>query len=75
MTGKAKFIFPIIMSAVMAFLMTALVTFINLGLPSNFVVLWLRAFAIAWPFAAIAAFIGIPIARWATDRIIRVIGP
>jgi hypothetical protein len=75
MTGKAKFIFPIIMSAVMAFLMTALVTFINLGLPSNFIALWLRAFAIAWPFAAIAAFIGIPIARWATDRIIRVIGP
>lgn len=75
MTGKAKFIFPIIMSAVMAFLMTALVTFINLGLPANFVALWLRAFAIAWPFAAIAAFIGIPIARWGTERIIRVIGP
>ncbi len=75
MTGKAKYIFPILTSGVMAFLMTALITFVNLGMPPNFIALWLRAFAIAWPFAAMAAFLGIPIARWATERIIRVIGP
>jgi hypothetical protein len=75
MEGKARFIFPILMSGVMAFLMTALVTFLNLGMPANFIALWLWAFAIAWPCAAIAAFIAIPVARRATAAIIRVIGP
>ncbi len=75
MDGKAKFIFPVLMSGVMAFLMTALVTFLNLGFPGNFVILWLKAFVIAWPCAAVAAFIAIPLARRATAAIIRVIGP
>jgi hypothetical protein len=75
MEGKARFIFPVLMSGVMAFLMTALVNFLNLGFPPNFLALWLRAFVIAWPCAAIAAFIAIPLARRATTAIIRVIGP
>jgi hypothetical protein len=75
MEGKARFIFPVLMSGVMAFLMTALVTFLNLGLPANFMWLWMKAFAIAWPCAALAAFIAIPMARRATAAIIRVIGP
>ena len=74
MTGKARFIFPVMMSAVMAFLMTALVTFINLGLPPDFIRRWLGAFAIAWPFAAISAFVASPIARRATGAITRIIG-
>ncbi|MGL4727308.1 MAG: DUF2798 domain-containing protein [Bosea sp. (in: a-proteobacteria)] len=75
MEGKARFIFPVLMAGVMALLMTALVTFLNLGLPSNFLSLWMRAFVIAWPCAAMAAFIAIPLARRATAAIIRVIGP
>jgi hypothetical protein len=75
MTGKARFIFPMVTAGIMAFLMTALITFVNLGMPPNFVSLWLRAFVIAWPLATIAAFIGIPMARFVTERIIRVIGP
>jgi Protein of unknown function (DUF2798) len=70
MDGKAKYIFPIIMSGVMAFLMTGLVTMLNLGLPANFLALWLRAFAIAWPFAALSAFLAIPIARRLTGHIV-----
>ncbi len=74
MTGKARFIFPILMSGVMAFLMTALVTFLNLGFPPDFVARWLRAFAIAWPCAAVAAFIAIPLARRGTGFIVSIIG-
>jgi hypothetical protein len=70
MEGKAKYIFPIIMSGVMAFLMTGLVTMLNLGLPANFIALWLKAFAIAWPFAALSAFLAIPVARKLTGRIV-----
>jgi hypothetical protein len=75
MEGKARFIFPVLMSGVMAFLMTALVTYLNLGFPANFMWLWMKAFAIAWPCAALAAFIAIPLARRATAAIVRVIGP
>jgi hypothetical protein len=74
MTGKARFIFPVLMAGIMAFLMTALVTWLNLGLPADFVRHWLAAFAVAWPCAAAAAFIAIPVARRATGLVIRVIG-
>lgn len=70
MDGKAKFIFPILMAGVMAFLMTALVTWLNLGFPANYVTLWLKAFAVAWPAASAAAFIAIPLARRATTVIV-----
>ena len=43
MAGKARFIFPILMSAVMAFLMTALVTWLNLGFPPDLLQRWLKA--------------------------------
>ena len=70
MQDKARFIQPVIVAAVMAFLMTALITFVNLGLPPDYLWRWMIAFAIAWPFATIAAFIAIPIAKRATAFII-----
>lgn len=73
MEGKAKFIFPVLMAGVMAFLMTALITWLNLGFPPNYFALWIRAFVIAWPAAAVAAFIAIPLARRATATIVRLI--
>ncbi|MGL4439581.1 MAG: DUF2798 domain-containing protein [Bosea sp. (in: a-proteobacteria)] len=71
MEGKAKYIFPVLMAGVMAFLMTALITWLNLGFPPNYFALWIKAFVIAWPAAAIAAFIAIPLARRATATIVR----
>lgn len=70
MPAKAAIIQPILMAAVMAFLMTAVITYINLGLPPDFIRRWLVAFVIAWPLAAIAAYIAIPIARNLTGRIV-----
>jgi hypothetical protein len=63
MEGKAKFIFPIAMAFFMALLMTAVVTFINLGFPSNYFSQWMKAFAIAWPLASLVAFLAVPFAR------------
>ena len=62
---KARYVKPVIVAAIMAFMMTAVITFINLGLPSDFLRRWMIAYAVAWPFATIAAFVAVP----AADRI------
>jgi hypothetical protein len=74
MTGKARFIFPVLMAGVMAFLMTALVTFLNLGLAPGYLARWMQAFMVTWPCAALVAFVAIPLARRATNGIVRLIG-
>ena len=74
MDKRAKIIFPVLMSGVMAFLMTALVTALNLGFPPDFVSRWLLAFVVVWPFACVAAFIAIPVARRATHAIVSKLG-
>ena len=71
MQSKARFIRPVIVAAIMAFLMTAVITFINLGLPPDFLRRWMIAYAVAWPFATVAAFIAVPIADRATRWIVR----
>jgi hypothetical protein len=73
MEGKARFIFPVLMAGIMVFIVSALVTFINVGLASDFLLRWGKAFLIAWPAAAAAAFIAIPIARRATGRLVALI--
>ena len=67
---KPQHIQPVIMAGIMAFMMTGFVTWLNLGLPDGFVLLWMRAFIIAWPLAATAAYIAIPIAQKLTLRIL-----
>lgn len=74
MEGPARFLFPVIMSGIMAFMMTALVTWLNLGFPHDYLPRWLTAFAIAWPCAAVSAFIAIPIARRGTGALVRLFG-
>ncbi|MGL4240151.1 MAG: DUF2798 domain-containing protein [Beijerinckiaceae bacterium] len=75
MEGKARFIFPIAMAFFMALLMTAVITFINLGFPPNYFTQWMKAFAVAWPLASIVAFLAVPLARRITAMIVSVIGP
>jgi hypothetical protein len=75
MEGKARFIFPVAMAFFMALLMTAVVTFINLGFPANFFIQWMKAFAVAWPLASVVAFLAVPLARRITAMIVAVTGP
>lgn len=70
MSRKAQFIFPAFLSGIMAFLMTAFVTWLNLGFVPDFFGRWMHAWAIAWPLAYCAALIATPFARRATDWII-----
>jgi len=73
MEGKAKFIFPVIISALIVFVVSGVVTFTNIGLRADFVPRRLKAFATGWPVAAVLAFFAIPYVRRATDAIVRLI--
>lgn len=70
MQGKARFIFPFFLSGIMAFLMTGFVTWLNLGLPPDFVTRWMLAWVKAWPLAWLSAMIAAPFAQRATRFVI-----
>ena len=73
MEGKAKFVFPVLATGVVVFCASAAVTFVNIGPRADFVRRWLSAFAIAWPVAALTAYLAFPLVRNATARIVALI--
>jgi len=73
MEGKARFMFPVIISALIVFVVSGVVTFTNIGLRADFVPRWLKAFMTGWPVAAVLAFVAIPYVRRATEVIVRMI--
>ena len=70
----ARLILAVLMTAVRVFMVTLIVTFINLGLRADFLAQWAKAYFIAWPIAAITAFLVMPSARRLTDTIMQKIG-
>jgi hypothetical protein len=50
--------------------MTAVITAVNLGFPPDYLLRWMKAFAIAWPIAAVVAFLAVPLARSMTAWIV-----
>ncbi len=73
MEGKAKIVFPIVMTAVIVFIVSGVVTFFNIGLRADFLMRWWSAFAVGWPVAALTAYVSAPFARVATQRIVALI--
>ena len=73
MEGKARFVFPIVITAIIVFVVSGVVTFFNIGLRADFVPRWLSAFLIGWPVAAVIAFFALPFARVVTQRIVNLI--
>lgn len=62
-----RLVFSGLMSLVMAFLMTAWVSWIHLGFPPDFVARWMTAFIQAWPAALVIALLaGPPLQRLST---------
>jgi len=74
MEGKARFIFPVVITAIIVFVVSAVVTVTNIGFSADFVPRWLKAFIVGWPVAAVTAFVAIPYARRLTASIERLIG-
>jgi len=70
MEGKARFILAATMSSIMVFMVTLVVTYLNLGLRGDFIVQWVKAYFIAWPIAAGTAYLVMPMARRVTNRIV-----
>jgi len=73
MNGKARFIFPILITAVIVFVVSAVVTWTNIGFRADFVGRWLSAFFVGWPVAAVTAFVAIPLVRQLTQRVVMLI--
>jgi hypothetical protein len=73
MDDKARYIFPVIITAIIAFVVSGVVTWTNIGFRSDFVARWLSAFVVGWPVAAVTAFFAIPPVRRATQRIVTLI--
>ena len=73
MEGKAKFIFPVIITGIIVFVVSAVVTFINIGMVAGFVPRWLKAFLTGWPVAAVTAYIALPYVRRLTLTIVNLI--
>ncbi|WP_375056473.1 DUF2798 domain-containing protein [Zobellella sp. DQSA1] len=57
MSPKHRLLFALLMSLVLSFLMTAWVTWLNLGLIEGFVEKWMSAFIVAWPAAALISLL------------------
>jgi hypothetical protein len=54
MEGKARFVFPVVITAIIVFVVSGAVTFFNIGWWNGFVIRWWSAFAIGWPIACAA---------------------
>ena len=73
MEGKARFVFPVVITAIIVFAVSGAVTFFNVGWRNDFVIRWWSAFAIGWPIAARTAYLAMPFARRLTRRIVAAI--
>jgi TRAP-type C4-dicarboxylate transport system permease small subunit len=73
MEGKTRFVFPVVITAIIVFVVSGAVTFFNIGWRNDFVIRWWSAFAIGWPIAASTAYLAIPFARSLTQRIVAAI--
>jgi hypothetical protein len=69
---KFHLVFSLIMGAMMIFLMTLVITFINVGLTDNFFRLWMKAFSIAYVVGVPVIFFLAPVARKLTGRVLGV---
>jgi Protein of unknown function (DUF2798) len=73
MDGKAKFIFPILATGIIVFVVSCVVTFTNIGLRADFVARWLSAFFVGWPVASVTGLLVFPYVRRATVGIVALI--
>ena len=73
MEGKVSFIFLILATDVIVFVVSCVVTFSNIGLRADFVHRWLSAFFIGWPVASVTGLIAFPYVRRATTGIVALI--
>ncbi|BDX01366.1 MAG: DUF2798 domain-containing protein [Marinomonas sp.] len=57
---KHRIIFAMLMSFTLSLVMSAWITYVNIGVRSDFVSIWMHAWVLAWPAAGIISFIAGP---------------
>ncbi len=67
--NRFRMVFALLMSLLMSLLMTGWVTWINVGLGSNFLALWRHAFFLAWPAAYVIVLLAAPVVQRLTQRL------
>lgn len=67
---RLRFVFAILMSLVMTLLMSAWVTWLNIGLQADFLPRWRHAFFAAWPVAFCAVMLFAPHVQGLSRRIV-----
>jgi len=65
----SQVIFVVITAFGMSIIMSLVITYINIGMDSEFLIRWSKAWLVAFPIAIIAAIIVSPVAKKITDRI------
>ena len=68
--SAAPLVFALLMSCVMAFIVTSVVTWANTGMAAGFVQRWLHAFLVAWPVAGTCILIFRPHVQRLTSRLV-----
>ena len=63
-------IFSLLMGAMMVFIMTFVITWLNVGVPSDFILRWARAFVYAYGVAVPLIYFLAPRARGLTARFV-----
>jgi len=56
------------MTGIIVFFVSAVVTFLNIGMRADYFAQWIRSFGIGWPIAAVVGFFTMPVARIVTER-------
>ena len=69
MDWKTRLILSILMTSGMVMMVTLLATWLALGFDPGFMQQWITAYFVAWPVAALTAFLFTPAARRITNRI------
>ena len=69
---KFHLVFSLIMGAMMVFLMTFVITLVNLGWVNHFLTAWMKSFMIAYMAAVPVIFFLAPVARKLTGRLLGV---
>jgi len=67
---KFHLVFSMVMGATMVFLMTFVITLINVGWVENFFQMWIKAFSIAYVVVVPVIFFLAPMARKVTGRLL-----
>jgi hypothetical protein len=65
-----RILFPLFMALTMAFIMSGVLIFINLGLVNNFIFIWMKSFIIAFLVAFPTAFFITPIVQKIVKKVI-----